>query len=66
MQQIAEVCKKSYLNSGFKADIFDFGGISNRIRRKTLDDCNLRKIFILFQNCNAWMLSQALNMGNFR
>jgi hypothetical protein len=29
-----EVCKKSYFNSGFKANILDFGGISNKIREK--------------------------------
>ena len=25
----------------------DFGGVSNKIRKKTLDHCNLRKILIL-------------------
>jgi hypothetical protein len=64
MRRTVEVCKKSRLYSIFKAKSLDFGGISNKIRKKTLDYCNLRKILILLQNWKAWLRSQAFNMGN--
>jgi hypothetical protein len=60
MRRTVEVCKKSRLYSIFKAKSLDFGGISNKIRKKTLDYCNLRKILILLQNwkaCSSFVVS---------
>jgi len=31
---MVEVCKKSHFNSIFKANILDFGGFGNKIRKK--------------------------------
>jgi len=44
-----QVCKKSRLNSIFKANSLDFGGFGNKFRKKS-SAYNAKKILILLWN----------------
>jgi hypothetical protein len=59
-----EVCKNRKPTTLLRATICGSGNFSDKICKKTSEMYNSRNILLLLWNWNAWLRSQAFNIGN--